>query len=79
MTGSHRRDDSSRAARDPHGTDILPQGCLAMRYLTHASQAYVATLYTAFEVDEETTRDKHGFFTGVPPIGVKSEFKFLRK
>jgi hypothetical protein len=34
-----------------------------MCFLTHARQAYVATLYTAFEVDEETTQ----VFTGVPP------------
>jgi hypothetical protein len=38
-------------------TDILPQGCLAMCYLTHTPQGYVATLYIAFEVDEEATQD----------------------
>jgi hypothetical protein len=32
-----------------------------MCHLTYAPQAYVATLYTAFEVDEETTLDKHRF------------------
>jgi hypothetical protein len=69
MKGSRCRDDSPCAARDPRGTDSLPQGCLAMRYLTHASQAYVATLYTAFEVDEETTQDKHRFSL-VSPINI---------
>jgi hypothetical protein len=37
-----------------------------MCFLTHARQAYVATLYTAFEVDEETTQETTQVFTGVP-------------
>jgi hypothetical protein len=66
MECSRRRDGSPHAARDPHGADSLPQGCRAMCDLAYAPQAYVATLYTAFEVDEETTQETTPVFTDAP-------------